>query len=436
MVITTKEYTANDTFTAPGGVTKVFVTATFNSTVTEPLYNKISAGGLFGLATDMTNIGYTWGSNANGRLGTGDVTNRLTPTQVANQSNFTMISAGSDFAVIYNGQYYAWGNATNGKLGDNSIITKSTPSLITFSTPPLSIAGGSTHGAILTVDGIVFSWGAFTNGQLGTGDAISRSTPIQVPNQSNFKDISMGSFFSLALKSDGRVFSWGGGSSGQLGIGTDVSNRSTPVQVVNESDFIAISAGSGHSLALKSDGRVFSWGFNTSGQLGLGDVANRSTPAQVVNESGFKAIAKGANATFSLALKSDGRIFAWGINSSGQLGLGDTINRSTPTQVVNESDFAAIAIGFSQSLALKSDGRLFAWGASTNGQIGDGLNVSKSTPKEIYINPVVTPSNSSKVYTIDVVPNTSYNIAFSNGLMYFNSQLIGSGSKMVVWYAV
>jgi len=183
---------------------------------------------------------------------------------------------------------------------------------------------------------------------------------------------------SLALKSDGRVFAWGTNTSGRLGL-DDILNRSTPTQVINESDFVAISGGNTHSLALKSDGRVFAWGSSGSGLLGLGDLLNRSTPTQVINESDFVAISGGTN--HSLALKADGRVFAWGAGSNGLLGLGVTGNRSTPTQVVNESGFVAISGGNQHSLALKSDGRVFAWGFNTSGQLGLQSNFIFPTPK-------------------------------------------------------
>jgi alpha-tubulin suppressor-like RCC1 family protein len=241
----------------------------------------------------------------------------------------------------------------------------------------------------------------------------------------------------MALKFDGRVFSWGNNGNGRLGIGVLATDRSSPVQVINESDFIAIAAGNGNALALKSDGRVFTWGNGAVGRLGLGtDDLDRSTPTQVVNESEFKAISAQAASQHCLALKSDGRVFAWGLNASGQLGTGDADSRSTPTQVINESDFVSIVAGNGHSLALKSDGRIFSWGTGNSGQLGNVTTISRSTPRELYITPLITMSNSNKVFTETVVPNTTYNVTFINGQSYFNNTLIGYGSNVVIWYAV
>jgi len=207
-------------------------------------------------------------------------------------------------------------------------------------------------------------------GQLGDGTFDDRSTPVQVANLSNVVAIAGCRYHNLALKSDGTVMAWGHNSSGELGDGTRTS-RSTPVQVANLSGVVAIAVGGYHSLALKSDGTVWTWG------------QGRSTPVQVANLSGVVAIASGDG--HSLALKSDGTVMAWGRNNYGQLGDGTFTPRATPVQVANLSGVVAIAGGRVHSLALKSDGTVMAWGSNNaDGRLGDGTTFgSRPTPVQV-----------------------------------------------------
>jgi alpha-tubulin suppressor-like RCC1 family protein len=155
--------------------------------------------------------------------------------------------------------------------------------------------------------------------------------------------VSAGGGHSLALKSDGTMMAWGGNSSGQLGNGNTTS-QTYPVAVSTLTNVTAISAGGSHSLALKSDGTVWAWGYNMYGQLGngsSGSMANQSSAVQVkinsmTNLTSITAISAGGN--HSLALKSDGSVWAWGFNGNGRLGDGTTTDRAYATQVIGAGD--------------------------------------------------------------------------------------------------
>ncbi len=143
----------------------------------------------------------------------------------------------------------------------------------------------------------------------------------------------------------------------------------------------SIAAGTNHTLALKNDGTVWAWGLNTSGQLGDGTITNKSTPVQVKSLSGITAIAVGPN--HSLALKSDGTVWSWGSNASGQLGNNTTTDQILPIQVSNLSGVKAIATGNGYNLALKNDGTVWAWGLNTSGQLGDKTTINRSVPVQV-----------------------------------------------------
>ncbi len=145
-----------------------------------------------------------------------------------------------------------------------------------------------------------------------------------------------------------------------------------------------IACGAYHTIALKSDGTVWSWGYNYYGQLGDGTTTNSYTPVQVSSLSGVTAIAGGYYHT--IALKSDGTVWTWGNNDIGQLGDGTTNNRLTPVQVSGLSGVTAIAGGYSHTIALKSGGTVWAWGYNKDGQLGNVTIKNWSTPVQAIIN--------------------------------------------------
>ena len=191
--------------------------------------------------------------------------------------------------------------------------------------------------------------------------------------------ISGGLYHTIALKTEGTVWSWGDNNAGQLGDGTNTS-RQTPVEVAHLFGVTAIAAGSNHNLALKSDGTVWAWGDNTYGQLGDGTTTSRNVPVQVGGLSGVVAIVCGANHSF--ALKSDGSWWAWGNNAYGQLGDATKANRLTPVSI-RISGVSMVAAGDNHTIALKTDGTLWSWGRNQVGQLGDGTTTDKLYPVQI-----------------------------------------------------
>jgi alpha-tubulin suppressor-like RCC1 family protein len=198
------------------------------------------------------------------------------------------------------------------------------------------------------------AWGFNDLGELGNGaanDGVYPNWAAVTGLSSGVVQVSAGNSYALALTSDGSVWAWGGNGSGQLGDGTTTESN-VPVQVTDLTGIVAVSAGSDVSVALRSDGTVWTWGGNTGGDLGDGTTTASSTPVEVTGLTGVTQIAAGG--AFVLALRSDGTVWAWGSNESGELGTGTGSDSDVPVQVTGLSRVTAIAAGADDSMAVET----------------------------------------------------------------------------------
>ncbi|WP_170157263.1 right-handed parallel beta-helix repeat-containing protein [Roseimicrobium gellanilyticum] len=321
-----------------------------------------------------------WGQNQYGQVGDGTKINRGTPVTVENISGTTAMALGWDHAagIDDQGVVFIWGHRNNFQLGDSNALHSVKPVEVPGIQDVTQAELGTFHAMALKSDGTVWTWGSNEYGQLGINSTISRSIPAVLPSFSNVKALAGGYWFSLAVKNDGTAWGWGYNINGQLGDGTGV-NKLVPTQVSGLTNLIAIEAGADHALALRSDGTVWGWGYNGYGQVGDSSTTQRLAPVQVTGLTNVVAIAADSG-NHSLALKSDGTVWAWGYNASGQLGDGTTTQRNAPVQVSGLTDIVAIATGTWHSMALKEDGTVYIWGDNSHGQLDDGTTTPRSTP--------------------------------------------------------
>jgi len=228
-------------------------------------------------------------------------------------------------------------------------------------------------------DGTVWAWGTNSLGQLGVGLSPTQSTtPVAVEGLEDVIAVAAGDDHSLALQSDGTVWAWGFNVSGQLGPdGPDAGMpQRTPVQVPGITSAVAIAAAGSQSLALLDDGTVLAWGLNANGELGRGMFSTSSTTPEPVEdlEDVIAIAAGGINAgSHVLALKADGTVWAWGKNGSGELAADRNYPAlASPEQVPGITDAIGVAAGSAFSFALLEDGSVMAWGANNVGQLGTG----------------------------------------------------------------
>ncbi len=302
--------------------------------------------------------------------------------QIASGATVIQVSSSGSHTVALksDGTVWAWGSNRYGQLGDGSTTDSPTPVQVSGLTGVTAVAAGGVHTAALKSDGTVWVCGSNVYGQLGDGTTNQSATPVRVLGLTGVTAISAGGYHTVALKGDHTVWTWGYNGSGQLGIPFATTQRTTPIQVSGLTDITGIATGLYHTVAMLSDGTVYAWGYNDQGELGNGSTSNSAAPVQVSGLTGVTAIAAGGYHT--LALKG-GTVQAWGWNVYGQLGDGITTQRTIPVQVLGLTGVTAIGAGGYHSVALKGDGTAWAWGSNSKDQLGDGTNTQRNTPVQV-----------------------------------------------------
>lgn len=296
------------------------------------------------------------------------------------------LNAGDQYSMAVNkdGVLFAWGLNSSGQLGNGTTTSSSRPVRITGINAVAQIAAGGGHVLARLADNSVWAWGQNGSGQLGDNTKIPRTKPGKVPGLSNIIEIAAGQGFSLALRDDHTLWAWGRNNFGQLGDGTKLP-RSAPVQIIlpnPQSDFtgfIQIAAGAYHSMALDNKGRIYSWGDNFYGQLGVGQNIQAIVPTFVANIETSSRIYAGFATSYSVSVTK--LVSAWGLNTQQQLGLRDANNRFTPVCIskgclgVPEPtamfQVNALYVGYNHVLARDVTQDLYYWGLNAMGQLGN-----------------------------------------------------------------
>jgi alpha-tubulin suppressor-like RCC1 family protein len=269
---------------------------------------------------------------------------------------------------------------THATLGRTSWAGPATAAaLVTALVAWLVVAAAPTEAA--SPPGAPYAWGGNALGQLGDGTTSPHTSPAPVPGLTDVVDLHAGREHVVALRADGTVVTWGSNQMGQLGIGATGGTRTSPVAVAGLGDVTAVSTGHYHSLALRADGSVWTWGYNFAGQLGDGTTTVRNRPVPVSGTRSYQYVAAGRDMSYAVA--TDGTVWAWGLNDRGQLGDGSTTSRSTPVRVGSLTDVVQVAGGRDHGLAVRTDGSVWAWGWNAYGQVGNGTLTNRLTPVQV-----------------------------------------------------
>ena len=279
---------------------------------------------------------FTWGLNSNGELGlgvSGTINNRSSPVQVGFQS-WTYLASGNGYTIGLNNNQslFYWGKASVNGVGILSTIVMASPTFIrTVNEEYTSILAGPINSAIRK-DGALIVWGLNSDGQLGVNNRTDEQYPRRLGNQSWITVSSDTNYATFAIRNDKTLWAWGRNTNqGLLGLNSVITNRSSPVQV-GALRYSYVDGGNVHAAAVRTDGVLSLWGWNNSGQLGIGDVISRSSPTQL-----------GTLADYAVS----------------------TTTPVSPTQI-GSLGWSKVSAGTSYSMAIRSDNALFAWGASTN----------------------------------------------------------------------
>ena len=299
---------------------------------------------------------------------------------------------------VNDNRLFAWGGNDNGELGNNERGTH-------YSSPVQVVGSGANWSSLwlsnntwrstcsgVKEDGTLWIWGYGSSGSSGTNvSQVQYSSPVQIPG-TTWTHVSSGGDHTVAPKSDGTLWAWGNNAYGQLGQNEnatpDLTGYSSPVQVGSDTTWRSTNkfqcvGGEQSTYGIKTNGTLWAWGLNESGQLGHNNRTYLSSPVQVGGETTWSQIS--ANRRCAGAIKTDGTLWVMGLNQYyGRLGLNDRTNRSSPTQIPG-TDWSTIFVGDKNMCATRTDGTLFVWGQSDRGNLGInfGSGKGRSSPTQI-----------------------------------------------------
>lgn len=375
----------------------------------------VSAGYSTSVGVLSTGALFTWGSPAAGALGNGTTAgDRSSPIAIGSSSwNYVEAAWGTNFAIRTDGGLFVWGSASLGKHGLNDNTNRNSPVQIGTSSW-IQVSSKNLNVAAITNDNRLFVWGVGTYLGLGSTSIINRSSPVQLTTNaiSLFTQVSVGESGTLAIGNDGIGWQWGGvgpnsnlipspPGGGAYATPFKLQNLNTQRPTVlstfqsetDESTYLSLAGKTGFSwrdavvnanggMGLRSDNKIFTWGFNTDGLMGMGTSLGGDqvyAPQPLVPQSTFNFIAAGGDQGLRprfFAIGTDGILYSWGNNFAGSLGVGDTIRRIVPTAVNIASSFVFVAGGPFSTAAISTTGGLFTWGQQTNGALGNGATAA------------------------------------------------------------
>lgn len=334
-----------------------------------------------------------WGANGNGQVGDGTAFAYRPPVGVATlQSGVQAVVAngGHSCAILSGGEVSCWGSNQAGQLGDGGVGERRVPvAVLGLPEPVIALAVGGSHTCALRQSGSVACWGRNGSGQLGNGTNVDQKTPVSVISLGGpVTALAAGANHTCALRQSGGVYCWGDNANGQLGDQTTTAHN-VPVTVNGlAATAKAIAAGSDHTCAILTDGRVQCWGDNARGQLGDGSREDRATPVLVNNLRDVIATVA-AGRFHSCALAIDGDLWCWGSNNRGQLGTGTVESSRTPLRVTGvPGDATTLTAGLDHTCALFKTKIPYCWGSNRARQLGQDAPGVASVPQLLQLAPL------------------------------------------------
>ncbi|KAL0491717.1 ultraviolet-B receptor UVR8 [Acrasis kona] len=355
---------------------------------------------------------YSWGLNQDGLTlsNQGGSERQSTPQLISGLSGVSSIFGGASHtvALLSNGDVVSYGANEYGEcgLGHNQEFVNHPSKLQSNNIAMVATSNNSRHTLLLDKQGLVYSFGTGDFGQLGHGDLKDSDSPKLVSALKDVKIVSIAAGgngsdgYSLAISDAGELYTWGSNEfgknhylfnvlqciTGQLGL-DDCDKRILPTKVDALTRVKLVAAGSNHTIALRANGQLFSFGRNDYGQLGHNDVEHKYSAEEIKTLKNKNIVDIKAGGEYSLALSDDGSLYVWGSSDEGQLGMSDKRQRDVPTlfDSLPEEKFLKVAAGWFHVIALTKSGKVYTWGRNDDHQLGFGEldDPIVRTPKEV-----------------------------------------------------
>lgn len=383
------------------------------------------------ISTDGRSVGaiksdgnrWVWDENGYGQFGMGlrngnYFPNSHTNSEIWNQVDYGIRSAGG---IKSDGTLWTWGYQGAGALGNGqyATINVTTPVNIGTGTDWAKVNIGYQNGLALKTDGSLWSWGYNNFGEVGNGSSSFVGSPTRIGTGNNWVKIFTAFQSSFGIKADATLWAWGRNANSELGIGT-YTNQSSPVQIGTASNWVDISSYYGSTAGVQSDGTLWLWGASPYGSY--------TTPTKIGSDTNWLQVSVGRGNL--LAVKTNGTLWAVGDNFQGQLGLGDSINRSVLTQVGTNTDWSVVYTAEWISIALKTDGSVWEWGYVTGFTFGEYVQGQTTPAKVIELTNLSPPSNTTGLiaisgdgevmlnWTANTDPDIAFYLIYENGVQY------------------
>jgi alpha-tubulin suppressor-like RCC1 family protein len=353
-------------------------------------WNTVAMGSQHACGIRSSGTVFCWGQAAGSRLGNKYTGLQFVPTPESTMAeNWKQVDAGSGHtcAVKTDGRLFCWGSGFSGRLGHNATYSMLIPvQEYSIATDWKAVAAADSHSCGLKTDGRIFCWGEQGEGRLGNTITIGVSLiPVaESTSATDWAQIDAGTAHTCAVKTGGTLYCWGLGTFGRLGNNSTESSSLPAREASSGTDWSQVSAGSNHTCAVTDAGRLYCWGSGLNGRLGNNDTAESMVPvSEATQAQDWAQVSAGGNHT--CAVKADGRLFCWGVGSTGQLGDGASVERWVPVQESTAAgDWVSVTSGMSHTCAAKLNGNVFCWGQGTNGQLGNNGSANVPVPEPEY----------------------------------------------------
>jgi len=336
-----------------------------------------------------------WGDNSCGELATGGRMSKDVPAPAKGLAGAVAVSAGGCYglALMADGTVRAWGYNSSGQLGDGTTTERLLPVTVPGLSGVTQVSAGAFTSLALLANGTVMSWGDNISGELGNGSTAQQSdVPVQVSGITTAKAVFAGDDFCFALLSDGTVMAWGDNSAGELGIGSTAQQSNVPVAIPGLSGVTTMAAGTLHALAVLGNGTVMSWGSDLSGELGTGEHGASESDVPVRVQGIHTAVGVAAGYEHSEAVLANGTVMSWGSNQFGQLGIAtrNFYASDDPIQVFRVTGAISVGAGDTLGAALLKNGAATAWGSDSVGELGNGETGIPEIPAPVRVSGLTT----------------------------------------------